>query len=119
MGMRVGVYVGFFLALLGAGAVQAEESAESSLTLEASAGHGYGLWSLLGDVGVGKTTFLTLGYTGARPEAGTAAIHQLSVGVDHLAGEHWLLSGAISLGLPKGSNTQLTPELPQIGRAHV
>lgn len=110
-GMRVGV--GLWLALLWAGAARAEGSAESSLTLEASAGHGYGLWSLLGDVGVGETTFLTLGYTGARPEAGTAAIHQLSVGVDHLAGEHWLLSGAVSLGLPKGSDTRLTPELPR------
>ncbi|RKH62430.1 hypothetical protein [Corallococcus llansteffanensis] len=108
MSMRVGVV----LALLVASAARAED-AESSLTLEASAGHGYGLWSLLGDVGVGETTFLTLGYTGARPEAGTAATHQLSVGVDHLAGAHWLLSGAVSLGLSKGSDTQLTPEFPR------
>ncbi|RKG72212.1 hypothetical protein [Corallococcus terminator] len=104
------------LAVLGvSGASPARaEAADSSLTVEASAGRGYGLWSLLGDVGVGEATFLTLGYTGVRPEAGTAATHQLSVGVDHLAGEHWLLSGVVSLGLNKGSNTALTQELPRL-----
>ncbi|NOK19248.1 hypothetical protein [Corallococcus carmarthensis] len=101
------------LALLGARTARAE-GADSSVTLEASGGHGYALWSLLGDVGVGEATFLTLGYTGARPESGTAATHQLSVGVDHLAGGHWLLSGAVSLGLSKASDTELSPERPRL-----
>ncbi|RKH92231.1 hypothetical protein D7Y13_37605 [Corallococcus praedator] len=101
------------LGMLGAGPARAE-GADSSLTVEASAGRGYGLWSLLGDVGVSEATFLTLGYTGARPEAGTAATHQLSVGVDHLAGEHWLLSGIVSLGLAKGSDTELSQERPRL-----
>ncbi|GMU03703.1 hypothetical protein KH5H1_78260 [Corallococcus caeni] len=102
------------LALLGASPTWAAEAADSSITLEASGGHGYALWSLLGDVGVGEATFVTLGYTGARPESGTAATHQLSVGLDHLAGRHWLLSGAVSLGLSKGSDTELTPERPRL-----
>ncbi|RKG57455.1 hypothetical protein D7X30_18215 [Corallococcus sp. AB011P] len=101
------------LALLGARTARAE-AADSSVTLEASGGHGYALWRLLGDVGVGEATFLTLGYTGVRPESGTAAPHQLSVGMDHLAGEHWLLSGAVSLGLSKASDTELTQERPRL-----
>ncbi|RYZ37472.1 MAG: hypothetical protein EOO71_27785 [Myxococcaceae bacterium] len=101
------------LGVLGAASARAE-AADSSLTVEASAGGGYSLWSLLGDVGVGEATFLTLGYTGARPEAGTAATHQLSVGADHLAGEHWLLSAIVSLGLGKGSDTALSQELPRL-----
>ncbi|RKG83586.1 hypothetical protein D7W82_24855 [Corallococcus sp. CA049B] len=90
------------------------EAAESSATLEASGGHGYVLWSLLGDVGVGEATFVTLGYSGVRPESGTATTHQLSVGMDHLAGEHWLLSGAVSLGLSKDSDTELSRERPRL-----
>lgn len=101
-------------ALWGPGTAAGAERADSSLTLEASAGHGDALWSLLADVGVGEATYLTLGYTGARPESGTAATHQLSVGVDHLAGDHWLLSGAVGLGLAKGSDTELTPEYPRL-----
>jgi hypothetical protein len=104
------------LALLAAwGAAPARaEVADSSITVEASGGQGQALWSLLGDVGVGETTYLTLGYTGLRPESGIAPTHQLSVGLDHLAGEHWLLSGAVSLGLARGSDTEISPEFPRV-----
>ncbi|WP_404363508.1 hypothetical protein ACIHQR_25620 [Corallococcus coralloides] len=112
-GVRAGWVLLALAGSLGASTARAE-AAESSVTLEASGGHGYALWSLLGDVGVGEATFLTLGYSGVRPESGTAATHQLSVGVDHLAGAHWLLSGAVSLGLAKASDTELIQERPRL-----
>ena len=47
----------------------------------------------------GANAFLTFGYSGLRPEPGTAASHQLSLGVDHSLSEHWLLSGSAIVGL--------------------
>ncbi|MBZ4417682.1 hypothetical protein [Myxococcus sp. RHSTA-1-4] len=94
----------------------AEEAREVSVTTEVSAGRGFRAWSLLGDMGLaGNTTFLTLGYTAARPEAGTAATHQLSVGLDRVLGEHWLVAVMASVGLPKSTLTELAPERPRLG----
>ncbi|WP_164018428.1 hypothetical protein [Pyxidicoccus trucidator] len=91
------------------------EPGDVTASVEASAGRGYRAWSFLGDVELREdTTFLTLGYTAARPEAGTAPTHQLSLGVDHLLGTHWLVSATASLGLPKSTLTPLSPERPRL-----
>jgi hypothetical protein len=80
---------------------------------EASAGGGLRTWTLLGDLELRRDeTFLTLGYTGARTRSDTALSHQISAGVDHALSEHWLLSGLVSVGLPKTSITPLAPERP-------
>ncbi|QSQ24997.1 hypothetical protein JY651_08720 [Pyxidicoccus parkwayensis] len=98
---------------LAARPVHAEER-DVTVTTEASAGRDYRAWSLLGDVGLREDTFLTLGYTAARPEAGTAATHQLSVGVDHVLGGHWLVAAVASVGLPKRTRTELSAERPRL-----
>ncbi|MFP2907852.1 hypothetical protein ACLESD_22950 [Pyxidicoccus sp. 3LFB2] len=101
-------------AVLAARPVHAEPG-DVSASLEVSAGRGYRAWSLLGDVELREdATFLTLGYTAARPEAGTAPTHQLSLGVDHLVGTHWLVSATASLALPKSTLTPLAPERPRL-----
>ncbi|MDC0708870.1 hypothetical protein POL68_10370 [Stigmatella sp. ncwal1] len=73
-------------------------------------------WALLGDVEVRQDeTFLTLGYNGTRPEQGIAPSHQFSVGVDHALSLHWLVSGAVSVGLPNTTETPLIRERPRRG----
>ena len=100
---------------LAARPARAEEGRDVTASVEVSAGRGYRAWSLLGDVALREdTTFLTLGYTAARPEAGTAATHQLSAGVDHVLGEHWLVAASASVGLPKSTLTPLAPERPRL-----
>ncbi|MCY1021914.1 hypothetical protein [Pyxidicoccus sp. MSG2] len=92
-----------------------ESGRRITATLEVSAGRDYRAWSLLGDMALYKeTTFLTLGYTAARPESGTSATHQLSLGVDHVLGEHWLVAATASVGLPKSTLTALAPERPRL-----
>jgi hypothetical protein len=94
---------------------RAEEGRKVTASLEVSAGRDYRAWSLLGDVALHEdTTFLTLGYTAARPESGTAATHQLSLGMDHVLGEHWLVAATASVGLPKSTLTALSPERPRL-----
>ncbi len=88
----------------------------NAVSLELSTSRDYRAWSLLGDVTLKEDeTFLTLGYTGARPEPGTAASHQLSVGVDHAPSLHWILSGMATLGLPKRSTVELSRARPLLG----
>lgn len=90
------------------------EVGDATVSVEATVGKDFRAWSLLGDVEVREgSTFLTLGYTGARPEAGTALTHQLSLGADQVLGEHWLLSTILSVGLPKSTRVALIPELPR------
>lgn len=97
-----------------------EQSRDLTATVEVSAGRGFRAWNLLGDVALREdTTFLALGYTAARPEAGTAATHQLSVGADHLLSDHWLVAAMASVGLPKSTLVQLTPGRPLLGLAPV
>ncbi|MFP2929538.1 hypothetical protein ACLESO_30935, partial [Pyxidicoccus sp. 3LG] len=92
------------------------ESGDVSASVEVSAGRGFRSWSLLGDVELrDSTTFLTVGYTAARPEAGTAPTHQLSLGVDHVLGEHWLVAALASVGLPKTTDVTLAPARPRLG----
>jgi hypothetical protein len=92
------------------------EEREVSVSTEVSAGRGFRAWSLLGDVGLDAagTSFLTLGYTSARPDTGTSATHQLSVGLERLLGTHWLVSAMASVGLPKSTLTPLTAERPRL-----
>ena len=98
--------------------VETERSREVSASTEFSAGRGFRAWSLLGDVELRRdSTFLTLGYTAARPEAGTALTHQLSLGADHLLGDHWLVAAMASVSLPKSTLVPLTPERPRLGLA--
>ncbi len=88
----------------------------ATLLAEVSASRDLWAWSLLGDVALREdATFLTFGYSGVRPDPDTALSHQLSLGVDQLLGEHWLLSGAVSMGLPKASLTPLAREFPRLG----
>ncbi len=85
----------------------------NAVSLELSTSRDTRAWSLLGDVTLKQDeTFLTLGYTGARPEPGTAANHQLSVGVDHAPSLHWILSALATVGLPKTSTVELSRERP-------
>lgn len=85
----------------------------NTVSLELNTSRDYRGWSLLGDVTLkDDETFLTLGYTGARPEPGTAASHQLSLGVDHAPSLHWILSAMATLGLPKTSTVELARERP-------
>jgi|GEM_PF-2037372 hypothetical protein len=108
------VLLALVAAVLGARPTQAE-AGDMSASVEVSAGGGYRAWSLLGDVELREdTTFLTLGYTAARPGAGTATTHQFSLGGDHLVGRHWQVSAAASVGLPKSTLTSLTPERPRL-----
>ncbi|NTX16186.1 hypothetical protein HUA76_35995 [Myxococcus sp. CA056] len=89
------------------------ESGDTTVSVETTVGKDFRAWSLLGDVELRDgATFLTLGYTGARPEAGTALTHQLSLGADQVLGEHWLLSAIVSTGLPKSTRVELIPERP-------
>jgi hypothetical protein len=85
----------------------------NAVSLEVSSSRDYRAWSLLGDVTLKEdATYLTLGYTGARPEPGTAASHQLALGVDHALSSRWLVSGMVTLGLPKTSRLTLSPARP-------
>ncbi len=85
----------------------------NAVSLELSTSRDYRAWSLLGDVTLKEdATYLTLGYTGARPEPGTAASHQLALGVDHALSSRWLVSGMVTLGLPKTSRLPLVAERP-------
>ena len=86
-----------------------------SASVEVCAGGDSRAWSLLGDVELREdTTFLTLGYTAARPGAGTATMHPFSLGGDHLVGPHWQVSAVASVGLPKSTLTSLAPERPRL-----
>lgn len=99
--------------LLAVGALPARAA---TVLAEVSANRDFRAWTLLGDVELRpEETFLTLGYSGARPESGTAPSHQLSLGVDQALGTHWLVSGALSLGLPKATLTPLAREAPRLG----
>jgi hypothetical protein len=87
----------------------------TSLTTELSASRDSRALTLLGDVELRENaTFLTFGYSGLRPEPGTAASHLLSVGVDHALTEHWLVSGSAQVGLPKATLTPLAQERPRL-----
>lgn len=86
-----------------------------TLVAEASASRDFWAWALLGDVELREAqTFLTFGYSGARPEPGTSPSHQLSLGVDHAVSTHWLVSGLVNVGLPKATFTPLARELPRL-----
>jgi len=86
-----------------------------SASVEGSAGGGSRAWSLLGDVELREgTTFLTLGYTAARPGAGTATTHPFSLGGDHLVGRQGQVSAVASVGHPKSTLTSLAPERPRL-----
>lgn len=109
---QAGALLGLVASLLAAPPARAE-SGDTTVSVETTVGKDFRAWSLLGDVELRDgATFLTLGYTGARPEAGTALTHQLSLGADHVLGDHWLLSGSISAGLPKDTTVELVPERP-------
>ncbi len=87
----------------------------ATLTTETSASQASQALTVLGDVELRENeTFLTFGYSGLRPEPGTAASHQLSVGMDHALNEHWLLSGSVQIGLPKATLTPLALERPRL-----
>ena len=87
-----------------------------SVMAEASAGGEQRTWTVLGDVEVRReTTFLTLGYAGARPGREESVTHQLSAGVDHGLNEHWLLSGVLNGGVPKTTTTPLAPARSALG----
>ncbi|XXF80584.1 hypothetical protein P2318_12790 [Myxococcaceae bacterium GXIMD 01537] len=106
--MSTGWALALLLVLLGSGPARA-----NAVALELSASRNLRAWSVLGDVTLREDgTFLTLGYTGTRSEPGTAASHLLTVGVDHALSSHWLVSGLVSLGLPKTSLQTLAPERP-------
>ncbi|HEX8436781.1 hypothetical protein [Archangium sp.] len=108
MALAIGTPLALLLAPLSARA--------GSVMAEASVGGSQRTWTLLGDVELRQDeTFLTLGYTGARTQSDTALSHQLSAGVDHALGEHWLLSGLLNVGLPKTSLTPVAPERPLLG----
>ena len=86
-----------------------------TLVAEASASRDFWAWALLGEVELREAeTFLTFGYSGARPEPGTSPSHQLSLGVDHGVSTHWLVSGLVNVGLPKATFTPLARELPRL-----
>ncbi len=85
----------------------------SSAMTELSAGGDVFTWTLMGDVELRRDeTFLTLGYTGARLGSDADLSHLLSAGVDQALSEHWLLSGVLTVGLPRVSSTVLVPERP-------
>lgn len=64
-----------------------------SLTSDLTVGNGYLGASLVGDLELRPLeTYLVLGYSGVRPGAQTALSHQVSAGVDHAFGLHWLAS---------------------------
>ncbi|MCP3168632.1 hypothetical protein [Myxococcus qinghaiensis] len=109
---QAGVLLGLVVPLLAAPPARAE-SGDTTVSVETTVGKDFRAWSLLGDVELRDgATFLTLGYTGARPEAGTALTHQLSLGADQVLGDHWLLSGIISASLPKDTTVELVPKRP-------
>jgi hypothetical protein len=88
----------------------------ATLIAELSASRDSRAWALLGDVELRESeTFLTFGYSGLRPESGTAASHQLSLGVDHALSSRWLVSGAVLVGLPKATLTPLALARPRLG----
>src|SRR5215217_2388628 len=77
---QAGVLLGLMVLLLSPPPARAE-SGDTTVSVETTVGKDLRAWSLLGDVELRDgATFLTLGYTGARPEAGTALTHQLSLG---------------------------------------
>ncbi len=99
--------------LLALGALSAPAA---SITAEVSSSQDSRAWTLLGDIALREdATFLTFGYSGLSPEPGTAASHQLSLGMDQALGEHWLVSGALLAGLPKATLTPLAQERPRLG----
>jgi hypothetical protein len=88
----------------------------ATLIAELSASKEARAWTLLGDVELRENaTFLTFGYSGLRSEPGTAASHQLSLGVDQALSDHWLVSGSLLVGLPKTTLTPLAREMPRLG----
>jgi hypothetical protein len=98
--------------LLALGALPAHAA---TLLAEVSASQDFRAWTLLGDVELREEeTFLTFGYSGVRPEPGTPASHQLSLGVDHALNEHWLISSTLSVGLPKVTLIPLAREAPRL-----
>ncbi|HZI14043.1 MAG TPA: hypothetical protein VE153_26995 [Myxococcus sp.] len=100
------------LLLVLAGPARAE-GRDVTATLEVNAGRDFRALSLLGDVELrDDATFLALGYTAARTGEDTAPTHQLLLGVDHAAGDHWLLSAMANVGLPKSTLVPLAPERP-------
>jgi hypothetical protein len=99
--------------LVALGALPAQAA---TLIAELSASQQARAWTLLGDVELRENaTFLTFGYSGMRPEPGTAASHQLSLGIDQALSDHWLFSGAVLFGLPKATLTPLAREIPRLG----
>lgn len=73
-------------------------------------------WTRLGDVEPREgETFLTFGYSGARPEPGTATNPPAHPGAAQAMGEHWLISGPLSVGLPTVPLTPLAQERPRLG----
>jgi hypothetical protein len=98
--------------LLALGALPARAG---TLVAEVSASRDFRAWALLGDVELSQDeTFLTFGYSGVRPEPGTAPSHQLSLGVDHSISTHWLVSGMVNVSLPKATFTPLAREMPRL-----
>jgi hypothetical protein len=86
-----------------------------TLVAEVSASQDFRAWALLGDVELSQDeTFLTFGYSGVRPEPGTAPSHQLSLGVDHSLSTHWLVSGMVNVSVPKTTFTLLAREMPRL-----
>lgn len=98
--------------LVALGALSAQAT---TLTTELNASRDSRGLTLLGDVELQENeTFLTFGYSGLRPQTGTATTHQLSAGLDHALNEHWLLSGSVQVGLPNTTRTVLSQERPRL-----
>jgi hypothetical protein len=98
------------------GVLAALPARAGSVLAEVSASPEAWAWSLLGDVEVRQEeTFLTLGYNGTLAGEDAAPSHQLSLGVDHALGVHWLVSGALSVGLSQDTTALLLRERPRRG----
>ncbi|MCP3145172.1 hypothetical protein [Pyxidicoccus xibeiensis] len=111
-----GLAVLMFAATVLAAAPARAGAGDVTASTEVSAGRDFRAWSLLGDVELrDDATFLTVGYTVARPEKGTAPTHQLALGVDQALGDHWLVSASASVGLPKSTHVVVAPARPRLG----
>ncbi len=100
------------LLLLGLGALGATPALAHSAAADVTLGRGYFGVNAFGELElVADRTFLTLTYSGARPSPYSVFAHLAGVGIEHAAGDHWLLSAALSGGPPSATPVQLSQEL--------
>jgi hypothetical protein len=94
------------------GVLCARAALAHSASADVTVGKGYFGLNAFGELElVADQTFLTLGYSGARPSPYSAFAHLVNAGVEHSAGDHLLLSATLSGGPPAATPVELSPEL--------